>query len=77
MSHHRVLADQLGDGYGHPTAAGREAQRLIARLEGIILDPTYTAKAMAGLIAGVRTRAYDSYGTIIFWHTGGSAGFFS
>jgi 1-aminocyclopropane-1-carboxylate deaminase/D-cysteine desulfhydrase-like pyridoxal-dependent ACC family enzyme len=43
---------QVGDGYGVPTTASTEAAELVARTEGIVLDPVYTAKAMAGLISG-------------------------
>ena len=46
----------VGDGYGVPTPASTEALELVARREGIVLDPVYTAKAMAGLIARVRAR---------------------
>ena len=44
----------VGGGYGVPTPESRDAIELVARSEGILLDPTYTAKAMAGLIAYVR-----------------------
>ena len=49
--------DHYGDGYGHMTAPGLEAMTLMARTEGLVLDPVYTGKAMAGLIARVRRRA--------------------
>jgi len=76
-SNYRLIADQLGRGYGKPTEAGRDAQRLLAGLEGLILDLTYTAKAMAGLIGAMRAGDYDDDGAVVFWHTGGLAGFFS
>ncbi len=67
----------VGDGYGAPTAASREAIELAARCEAIFLDPTYTAKAMAGLIAYVRQRRFKDSETILFWHTGGQVALFA
>ncbi|MFI5179116.1 MAG: pyridoxal-phosphate dependent enzyme [Vicinamibacterales bacterium] len=61
----------VGDGYGVPTPASTEALELVARREGILLDPVYTAKAMAGLIARIRRREFPPDRTILFWHTGG------
>ena len=66
---------QVGAGYGIPTDASSEAASLFARLEGLILDPTYTAKAAAGLIAMLRGQGREA-GTILFWHTGGLPGVF-
>lgn len=66
----------VGDGYGIPTAQSTEAIELCARREAIFLDPTYTSKAMAGLIARIRGRELTS-GTILFWHTGGQVGLFA
>jgi 1-aminocyclopropane-1-carboxylate deaminase/D-cysteine desulfhydrase-like pyridoxal-dependent ACC family enzyme len=68
---------QVGGGYGVPTAASTEALELVARREGILLDPVYTAKAMAGLIARIRSDELTADRTILFWHTGGQAGFFA
>jgi len=65
----------VGEGYGIPTPASDEALTLAARTEGFFLDPTYTAKAMAGLIARVRARALE--GTVLFWHTGGQVALFA
>jgi len=65
----------VGDGYGVPTPASTEAIELAARREALFLDPTYTAKAMAGLIA--RGRAGQVKGTVLFWHTGGQVGLFA
>ena len=67
----------VGPGYGVPTAESHEAIDLAARSEAIFLDHTYTAKAMAGLIARVRTGAFTSTQTVLFWHTGGQVGLFS
>ena len=68
---------QVGGGYGVPTPASTEAMEIVARREGILLDPVYTAKAMAGLIARVRSGAFNSSDTILFWHTGGQPGYFA
>lgn len=67
----------VGDGYGIPTAASVEALELTARTEGIVLDPVYTAKAMAGLIARVRAGSFTPDDRVLFWHTGGQAGLFA
>ena len=67
----------VGEGYGIPTDASREAIELAARSEAIFLDPTYTAKAMAGLIAYVREGKFAGNQTVLFWHTGGQVGLFA
>ena len=67
----------VGDGYGIPTDESHEAIELAARTEAIFLDPTYTAKAMAGLIAYVRQQRFTDKQTILFWHTGGQVGLFA
>ncbi|HZJ27165.1 MAG TPA: D-cysteine desulfhydrase family protein [Acidimicrobiia bacterium] len=73
----RIDRDFFGDGYGEMTPSGLEALRLTAQLEGIALDPVYTAKAMAGLIGRIRDDSIDPTGTIVFWHTGGSVALFA
>lgn len=75
----RVVVDDslVGGGYGVPTEASIEALALTARTEGIVVDPVYTAKAMAGLIARVRAGAWRAEDTVLFWHTGGVPGFFA
>lgn len=67
---------QVGAGYGVPTEASAEALELVARREGILLDPVYTAKAAAGLIARVRSGELGPEKTVLFWHTGGQVAFF-
>ena len=67
----------FGDGYAIPTEASREAIELTARTEAIFLDPVYTGKAMAGLIAYVRQQKFTSKQTVLFWHTGGQVGLFA
>ena len=71
----RLDDDQLGAGYGRPTAAAEAAARLLARSEGILVDPIYTAKALAGLIERVRSGALDGH-RVVFWHAGGTPGLF-
>jgi 1-aminocyclopropane-1-carboxylate deaminase/D-cysteine desulfhydrase-like pyridoxal-dependent ACC family enzyme len=75
----RVTVDDrfVGDGYGLPTAASREALVVAARSEGLFLDTTYTAKALAGLIARQRAGEFAQAATVVFWHTGGQVGLFS
>jgi len=67
----------VGDGYGVPTAASREAQALLARTEAIIVDHTYTAKALAGLIGWIRDGRIPDEATVLFWHTGGQVAVFA
>ncbi len=72
-----VAPDQLGDGYGIPTAAMFEAVRLLARTEGLLLDPVYGGKAFAGLLADVRAGAYPTGAAVLFLMTGGTPGLFA
>ena len=64
----------VGAGYGIPTTEGMAALELLARVEGVVLDPVYTSKAMAGMLARI-----DSVpdGPAVFWHTGGQLALFS
>src|SRR5258706_1205827 len=64
----------VGGGYGVASDESREAIELAARTEAIFLDPTYTAKAMAGLIAYVRRRKLTEGQTPSFWHPSGHMG---
>ena len=66
-----VNCDYIGTGYGDPTDKCIEAIKMVAQLEGIFLDPTYTGKAMAGLIDLVRKGVYTKGQNIVFLHTGG------
>jgi len=61
---------QLGPGYGKPTPASRAATELLARTEGILVDPVYTAKALAGLIDLVRSGGLSGR-TAVLWNGGG------
>lgn len=67
----------VGEGYGVPTPGSREALALAARTEALFLDPTYTAKAMAGLVAYVRAGRFREDQTVLFWHTGGQVTLFA
>ena len=67
----------VGGGYGVPTDESRAAIQLLARTEAIFLDPTYTAKAAAGLIARWRAGEFSRAASVLFWHTGGQVGLFA
>jgi 1-aminocyclopropane-1-carboxylate deaminase/D-cysteine desulfhydrase-like pyridoxal-dependent ACC family enzyme len=67
----------VGEGYGVPTDASREAVDLMARTEAVFVDHTYTAKALAGLVAYLREGRFDGYESVLFWHTGGQVGIFA
>jgi 1-aminocyclopropane-1-carboxylate deaminase/D-cysteine desulfhydrase-like pyridoxal-dependent ACC family enzyme len=73
----RILIDdsQLGREYGVPTRAAGAATRMLATTEGILVDPIYTAKALAGMIALVEAGQLDGR-TVVFWHAGGTPGLF-
>lgn len=64
-------------GYGQINDASQAAIKLLARLEGIVLDPVYTGKAMAGLIEGVAQNRFKDEGPILFVHTGGAPALFA
>lgn len=74
-----VVADcgYIGQGYGIATEGMVEAVRLMAELEGILLDPVYSGKAMAGLIDHVRQGRFAPGSNIVFLHTGGTVGLFA
>ena len=67
----------LGDGYGIPSAGGQEALDLLARTEGILVEPVYTAKALAALIDDVRQRRLPTDRPVVFLHTGGTPALFA
>lgn len=68
--------DYVGEGYGIPTPGMAEAVMLLARNEGIFLDPVYSGKGMAGLIDLVRKKTFADSENIVFLHTGGQVGLF-
>lgn len=67
----------VGQAYGIPTPESVEATRLFARTEGVILDPVYTGKAAAGMIAAIRAGTYGPEDTVVFVHTGGAPAIFT
>jgi D-cysteine desulfhydrase family pyridoxal phosphate-dependent enzyme len=69
--------DHIGEGYGIPTAEALDAIRLLARTEAILVDPCYTAKALAALIRHVRAGEVTASDTIVFLHTGGVPALFT
>ena len=69
--------DYFAPAYGIPNDDGMEAVKLLARLEGILLDPVYTGKAMAGLIDGISQKRFKDEGPILFVHTGGAPALFA
>lgn len=75
----RTLVDDayVGEGYGIPSTSTLEAIALTARTEGILLDPVYTGKGMAGLIGLVRQGFFKPDDKVLFLHTGGSTALFA
>jgi L-cysteate sulfo-lyase len=68
--------DYVGDGYGVPTKAMNDAVMLLARLEGLLFDPVYSGKGLAGMIDLVQKGYFKSAKSIVFLHTRGVAGLF-
>ena len=66
-----VRNDYIGKGYGIVGELERQAIRLTAKTEGILLDPVYTGRAMGGLIDMIKRSEISSNDTVLFWHTGG------
>ena len=69
--------DYVGEGYGIPTKEMNDAVIMLARLEGILFDPVYSGKALAGMISLIVDNFFASDENILFVHTGGSAGLFA
>lgn len=67
----------IGAGYGVPSAGMVEAVHMLARLEGILIDPVYSGKGIAGMISTLRANAFKLDEDIIFIHTGDSAALFN
>jgi len=72
-----VEADYLGGGYGVMGENEREAIRLFAINEGLLLDPVYTARAAGGMINLIRNGKFKKGQTVLFWHTGGTPALFA
>ena len=75
----KILVDDgyVGDGYGMPADSTLEAIRLLAQSEGILLDPVYSAKGMAGLIGMIRQGFFKPTDNVLFLHTGGATALFA
>lgn len=71
-----VNYDYIGEGYAVPTNECIEAIKIVAQTEGIILDPVYSGKAMAGLIDLIKKKTFKRGETVVFLHTGGQTGIF-
>jgi L-cysteate sulfo-lyase len=74
-----IVADcnYIGPGYGEPTAGMNEAVLMLARTEGLLFDPVYSGKALAGMIDYIRKGRFTAKQKIVFLHTGGIAGLFA
>lgn len=72
-----VERDYYQPGYEVPNETGNEAIRLLARTEGILLDPVYSGKAFGGMLDKIRRGAIRPGSTVVFWHTGGATALFA
>ena len=72
-----IILDEYGGIYGHPTPECVKAIKLTALTEGLLLDPVYTGKAMAGLADLIRRGRWRKDQTVVFWHTGGQPALFA
>jgi D-cysteine desulfhydrase family pyridoxal phosphate-dependent enzyme len=72
-----VYGGFIGQGYGIPSPEAADAIRQVGRAEGVLLDPVYTGKAMAGFLHGLKNKKLDDYKRIVFVHTGGEPAFFA
>ena len=79
LSLEKTLIDDgyVGAGYGLPTEGTIAAINLIARKEGVLLDPVYSAKGLAGMIGLTEQKFFDSQKDVVFLHTGGAAALFA
>ena len=73
----RVVYGYMGEGYGIVGDLEREAIRLMARCEGIVLDPVYAGRAFGALIDLIRKGTFAPDETVLFWHTGGAPALFA
>ena len=73
----KVIAGHAGPAYGVPHEATIEAISLMGRLEGLAVDPVYSGKGLAGLIALIRTGRWNRGDNVVFVHTGGEPGLFA
>jgi L-cysteate sulfo-lyase len=79
VSREDIVADcnYIGPGYGEPTEGMNEAVLMLARQEGLLFDPVYSGKALAGMIDHIRKGTFGTDEKIVFLHTGGAAGLFA
>ncbi len=79
ISLNKIIVDDgyVGEGYGIPAPSTHEAIHLAAQKEGILLDPVYSAKGMAGLIGLIRQDFFKPQDNVLFLHTGGSVALFA
>ena len=79
VSRQDIVADcnYIGAGYGEPTSSMNEAVLMLARTEGLLFDPVYSGKALAGMIDYIRNGRFKAGQKIVFLHTGGVAGLFA
>ena len=73
----KVIYGYTGEDYGIVSNLEREAIRLMARCEGIILDPVYTGRAFGALVDLIRKGVFKRGETVLFWHTGGAPALFA
>ena len=73
----KVVYGYKGEGYGVVGDLEREAIRLLARSEGIVLDPVYAGRAFGGLVDLIRKGVFKKGETVLFWHTGGAPALFA
>lgn len=76
LDHIIVRPEYLGEGYGIIGDAERESIKLLAETEGILIDPVYSGRAMAGMIDMIRKGEFTNNDNILFWHTGGTPSIF-
>lgn len=72
-----IFEEYYGAGYEVPSAIGSNAIRLLARTEGVFLDPVYTAKAFSGMLDHIENGIIEKGTRVIFWHTGGATALFA
>jgi D-cysteine desulfhydrase len=73
----KVIYGYMGEGYGIVGDLEREAIRLMARYEGILLDPVYAGRAFGALVDSIRKEVFKRGETVLFWHTGGAPALFA
>jgi 1-aminocyclopropane-1-carboxylate deaminase/D-cysteine desulfhydrase-like pyridoxal-dependent ACC family enzyme len=72
-----IIDSEIGPGYGMPSSASIDAVRLAGRTEGLLLDPIYTGKGLAGIIACLRSGLIEPGDNVVFLHSGGTPGLFA